>query len=99
MSERNYTNKGVIFKNKYKSKETHPEYRGTINVDGIEKEIALFVNKDKNGNHYFGAVISEPYKKPDQSFTRQEAATPNYEERKAESYQPTPPPEKDDLPF
>jgi hypothetical protein len=29
------------------------------------KDIALYVNKDKNGKSYFGVVITEPYKKPD----------------------------------
>ena len=54
-------NTGAIFKNVKKEKETHPDYRGKINVDGVEKEIALWVNTSKNGLQYFSASISEPY--------------------------------------
>jgi len=54
-------NTGAIFKNNKKEKETHPDYRGKINVDGVEKEIALWVNTSKNGLQYFSASISEPY--------------------------------------
>jgi uncharacterized protein (DUF736 family) len=55
------TNTGAIFKNLKKEKETQPDYRGTINVEGLEKQIGLWVNTSKNGLQYFRAVISEPY--------------------------------------
>jgi len=54
-------NTGAIFKNNKKEKETHPDYRGTINVDGVEKEIALWVRTSQKGMQYFSAAISEPY--------------------------------------
>jgi len=57
----NKINTGAIFKNNKKEKETQPDYRGKINVDGVEKEIALWVNTSKNGLQYFSASISEPY--------------------------------------
>lgn len=59
----NYENKGVIFKNNYKEKETQPDYKGKINVDGKEKEIALWVAEDKNGSKYFQAKIQEVWDK------------------------------------
>jgi len=55
-------NTGAIFKNVKKEKETHPDYRGTINVDGVEKEIALWVRTSQKGMQYMSAMISEPYK-------------------------------------
>lgn len=56
-------NSGAIFKNDKKEKDTHPDYRGPIRVDGKDKEISLWVKKDKNGKSYFSVAIKEPYKK------------------------------------
>ncbi len=57
-------NSGSIFKNTKKEKDTHPDYRGVINVDGKEKQISLWVKTQKDGTtKYFSASISEPYKK------------------------------------
>ena len=54
-------NTGAIFKNTKKEKETHPDYRGAINVDGQDKEIALWVRTSQKGMQYFSVSISEPY--------------------------------------
>jgi len=67
MSEYDNTNRGAIFKNEYKKSENHPDYRGTINVDGVDKEISLWVKKSKAGKNFFSASIQEPYVKPAQS--------------------------------
>ena len=55
-------NSGAIFKNDRKEKETHPDYRGTINVEGKDFEISLWTKEGKNGK-FFSASIKEPYKK------------------------------------
>jgi uncharacterized protein (DUF736 family) len=61
------TNRGAIFKNDRKEKDTHPDYRGKINVDGVEKEISLWVKQSKDGKSFFSASISEPYVKDAQA--------------------------------
>ena len=45
-------NGGAIFKNEKKA-DTHPDYKGTINVDGQDKEIALWVKQSAKGTTYF----------------------------------------------
>ena len=55
-------NSGAIFKNNYKKAETHPDYKGKMNVDGKDKEVALWVRETKNGEKFFSMAISEPYK-------------------------------------
>ena len=55
-------NTGAIFKNEKKA-DTHPDYKGTINVEGKDKEIALWVKQSAKGINYFSVKISEPYKK------------------------------------
>lgn len=57
-------NRGVIFRNKKKTDNKHPDYRGEIDVNGERYEISLWENDDKNGGKYFSASISEPYRKP-----------------------------------
>ena len=58
-------NGGAIFKNDKKA-DTHPDYKGTINVDGQDKEIALWVKQSAKGTTYFSVKISEPYKKTEE---------------------------------
>jgi len=58
------TNTGAIFKNDKKTKETQPDYRGKVNVDGKELEISLWLKTSKAGTSYFSAAFSKPYVKP-----------------------------------
>lgn len=58
-------NKGTMHNNKYKKKDTDPDYRGQINVDGVVKELSGWVNTDKNGSKYLNIAVKEPYVKPD----------------------------------
>ena len=55
-------NTGAIFKNNYKKADTHPDYKGKMNCEGLEKEVALWVRETKNGEKFFSMAISEPYK-------------------------------------
>ena len=65
----NKENTGAIFKNNFKSKETQPDYRGEINVDGKDHSIALWFKKAKNEKEtpYFSVSIGEPYRPDVQS--------------------------------
>jgi len=56
-------NSGAIFKNTNKKAETHPDYKGKVNVNNKEMEIALWVKQSKDGKPYFSASFSEPYVK------------------------------------
>ena len=55
-------NSGAIFKNN-KTKETQPEYKGKVNVNGKDMEISLWVKESKTGTKYFSASFQEPYVK------------------------------------
>ncbi len=57
------TNSGAIFKNDQKGNAAAPNYKGKINVDGKEKQIALWFRESKNGVKFFSVKISEPYVK------------------------------------
>lgn len=56
-------NTGAIFKNDKKTNEKQPDYRGTIDVDGKEKEVALWVRESKNGKKFFSVSVIDPYER------------------------------------
>lgn len=62
----NKLNTGAIFKNDKKTNEKQPDYRGKVNVNGKEMEVALWVKQGKNGS-FFSASFSEPYVSPAQN--------------------------------
>ena len=60
----NKTNTGAIFKNTNKKADNHPDYKGKVNVNGKEMEVALWLKEGKAGK-YFSASFSEPYVAPE----------------------------------
>lgn len=60
----NKENTGAIFKNEKKTSVKHPDYRGTVNVEGKEFEIALWLKESQKGTKYFSVSVSEPYQAP-----------------------------------
>jgi len=53
-------NTGAIFKND-KKQGNQPDYRGKVNVNGKEMEIALWLKESSKGTKYFSFSFSEPY--------------------------------------
>lgn len=62
MSNYDNTNSGVLFKNDKKSNEKAPDYKGKVNVEGKEKDIAGWIREGKSGK-FISIKISEPMKK------------------------------------
>ncbi len=65
----NKNNSGAIFKNSKKTNEKQPDYQGTVNVNGKEMQVSLWIKEAKNGNKYFSASFQEPFKKANQTVT------------------------------
>jgi len=63
MNMENKTNTGAIFKNDKKTNEKQPDYKGKVNVNGKEMEVALWLKEGKAGK-FFSASFSEPYVAP-----------------------------------
>jgi len=56
------TNTGRLFKNDKKTPENkQPDYRGDLNIDGVEKQIAAWLTTSKSGTKYMSLKLSEPY--------------------------------------
>ena len=59
----NKNNSGAIFKNN-KTKDTQPDYRGTVKVNNVEMDISLWVKESAKGTKFFSASFQEPFVKP-----------------------------------
>lgn len=53
-----YTNSGVLFKNKDKSSDKAPDYTGKINVNGTEMRLAAWIKDGKSGK-FMSLKVSE----------------------------------------
>jgi uncharacterized protein (DUF736 family) len=62
MSNYDNTNKGALFTNDQKGNEKAPNYKGKLNVNGKEYEIAGWVRQGKSGS-FLSLTVSEPYQK------------------------------------
>jgi hypothetical protein len=52
MTDFDNTNRGALFKNNRREKDTHPEYNGSINVDGHDYWISAWVKEGKSGKFF-----------------------------------------------
>ena len=68
MESKNKNNSGAIFKNN-KTKDTQPDYKGTVNVNGKDMEISLWFKESQKGTKYFSASFQEPFKKDSETKT------------------------------
>jgi len=56
MAEFDKTNRGSIWRNEKKEKDTHPDFTGSLNVDGVEYWVSAW--KRKEGAHAKAPALS-----------------------------------------
>ncbi len=61
------TNRGILSRNDRREKDTHPEYRGSINVDGIDYWLSAWVKERKDGTGKFFSLSVQPKEAPAQA--------------------------------
>lgn len=59
MSNYDNTNSGALFKNDRKESEKHPDYKGSINVDGVEYWVSSWINESKSGKKYLSLKLNK----------------------------------------
>lgn len=82
MESKNKNNSGAIFKNAKKTNEKQPDYKGTVNVNGKDMEISLWLKESQKGTKYFSASFQEPFKKDSESksYSNETKYTPKLED-------------------
>ena len=50
-------NTGVLFKNSYKTKDSHPEYTGNAKIDGVEYKLAVWMKKSARGTTFMSLTF------------------------------------------
>ena len=71
MAEYDDTNRGALFKNTRKETDSHPDYKGTANINGVEYWVSSWLKVSKSGEKYLSTAYtakeeSAPAKKPAQ---------------------------------
>jgi len=89
MSDYDNTNRGALFRNDRKEKDTHPDHQGQINVEGVEYWLSAWVKTSKKGQKFFSLSV-----KP-----KEQSASTNDVKREAAASSPPPPDFDDDIPF
>ena len=89
MTEYDNTNTGSIFKNKKKESGKHPDYTGSINIDGVEYWQSVWLNTSKAGEKYF----SQKFKLKEAKDVRPQATKPQAAPEPDYAF------ESDDIPF
>lgn len=64
MADYDNTNSGALFKNDNKESEKHPDYRGSINVDGTEFWLSAWLKTSKQGTKFMSLSVSPKDGKP-----------------------------------
>lgn len=57
MSNYDNTNRGALFKNNERASDNHPDYRGRINVDGVEYWLSAWLRTSKAGDKYMSLSV------------------------------------------
>ena len=54
------TNTGVLFKNDRKETERHPDYTGTLNVEGTDRYFSAWLKTSKSGTKFLSLSLGKP---------------------------------------
>ena len=59
------TNRGALFKNERKEKETQPDYTGSLNVGGVEFFLDAWLKTAESGRKFMSVSVKRKDKQPE----------------------------------
>lgn len=72
MPEYDNNNRGALFVNDRKEKDTHPDYRGSIEADGVEYWVSAWIKEPRGGGKkYISLALTPKEEAPSPSPRRQ----------------------------
>ena len=95
MSEQEYDNekRGVLFRNEEKQKETSPDFKGSVTVEGVEYWLSAWVQQSRKGRKYFSLSLQEKQEAHDRGIQQAKDAVGD------DAHQPPSGQFDDDIPF
>ena len=64
MSDYDNTNSGALFKNDKGENAKRPDYKGLLNVNGVDHWISAWLKKDKSGKSYMSLSVQLKKEQP-----------------------------------
>ena len=64
MSEYDNSNTGALFKNDQKTTDKHPDYKGSLNVGGVDYWLSAWLKKSKAGATFMSLAVTIKDDKP-----------------------------------
>jgi hypothetical protein len=89
------TNRGSLFKNDRKEQDNHPDYKGSLNVGGVDFWISGWLKTSKEGKKFFSLSIREKEERQSSQPTRKAPAKPAPKGRPSSGFDDM----DDDVPF
>ncbi|MNO26523.1 hypothetical protein D3C76_163770 [compost metagenome] len=75
MSNYDNNNRGALFVNDRKEKDTHPDYRGTAEVEGVECWISCWIKEPRGGGKKYLSLAFTPKEEQASSAPRRTATS------------------------
>lgn len=66
MSDYDNTNKGILFREHSKKSDKHPDYTGSININGVDHWLSAWIKDGKKGKFMSLSIGAEKQPKQDQ---------------------------------
>jgi hypothetical protein len=79
------TNKGALFRHDKEGNDKRPDYKGKLNIEGVDYRISGWVRKPKNGGASYMHLVAEPMQE-----RLTDAPRDSHSQAKANGYQPQP---------
>ena len=77
------TNTGALFKNDRKETDSHPDYTGSFNKDGVEHFLSAWLNESKGGKKYLSVKlgnVKDQQQAPERPAPQQQAPAGDFDD-------------------